>query len=99
MIFFDLFKDPSEKQEKDYLQDVRNSAEASALKDNKMLRAAFEYLETKYVEAWRSTPPKDCDAREKLYLACGVLDKVQEHLNSVINDGYVAKQKIEELRK
>ncbi len=47
-----------------------------------MLAAAFTRLEQEYVMAWKSTPARDVDARERLWQAVQVIGRVETHLRA-----------------
>src|SRR5262245_45407685 len=47
------------------------------------LRDAFANLESEYVKAWKTTPARDTDARERLWQAVQIVAKVETHLRAV----------------
>lgn len=57
---------------------------------------AFDLLDKAYTASWRETPARDVEAREKIWIAQGILGKVRGHLMSVVNDGKVAKKQIDQ---
>jgi len=74
-------------------------AVAKTLMDNEVLQEAFARLEADYVAAWRTTPARDTDARERLWTAVNVLGKVKDHLGQVAADGRIAQRQIDDLAK
>ncbi len=63
---------------------------AAALLENGLLRDAFQYLESEYLQAWRSTKVLDTTSRERLWQAVQILGIIQEHLKSHVTNGRIA---------
>ena len=80
-------------------RDIVRGARAKALMDDELLQEAFAKLEADYIAAWRSTPARDNDARERLWTAVNMLGKVKDHLGRVAADGKLAQRQIDELSK
>lgn len=55
-----------------------------------LLQEAFETIEKELTEQWQTSPVRDVEGREKLYLTLLCLRKVQRHLESVVETGKVA---------
>jgi hypothetical protein len=47
-----------------------------------LLAEAFERLEHEYIAAWKATPARDADARERLWQAVQIVGRVETHLRS-----------------
>lgn len=60
---------------------------ARALLDDPMLSEAFATVETALIEAWRNTPARDADGRERFYAHVKALAKVREALGEVATNG------------
>ena len=74
------------------------AARAQALKNDDLLKEAFAELEREYLRAWKEDfNPRDTEARERMYHAVCVIGKVQQHLQTVIDGGKIAKQQIDDL--
>jgi hypothetical protein len=78
-------------------RDIVRGAHAKALMDNELLQEAFAKLEADYIAAWRTTPARDTDARERLWQAVNVLGKVRDHLGQVAAAGKLAQRQIDDL--
>jgi hypothetical protein len=65
----------------------------------KLLGGAFTDLKAAYMQAWESTDPRDTAGREKLWIACTILSKVEGQLRSHVANGRVAERQIDEIRK
>jgi hypothetical protein len=78
-------------------RDIVRGAKAHELMGNELLQEAFGKLEADYIAAWRITPVRDQDARERLWQAVNVLGKVKEHLGRVAADGKLAQRQLDEM--
>ena len=63
---------------------------AQELLNNTLLQETFQYLETQYLQAWRSTKVRETDSREKLWQAIQILGIIQEHLKLFVTNGRIA---------
>jgi hypothetical protein len=70
---------------------------AAELLENTLLQEAFQFLETAYLNAWRSTKALDTQSREKLWQAIQILGIIQEHLKVHIRDGKIAAEDLRRL--
>jgi hypothetical protein len=80
-------------------RDIVRGARAKALMDDELLQEAFAKLEVNYIGAWRATPARDTDARERLWQAVNVLGKVRDHLGQVAAAGKLAQRQIDDIEK
>jgi hypothetical protein len=80
-------------------RDIVRGARAKALLDNELLAESFAKLEADYIAAWRITPARDTDARERLWQAVNIVGKVKEHIGRVAADGKLAQRQLDELVK
>jgi len=80
-------------------RDIVRGARAKALMDDELLQEAFTRLEADYIGAWRATPARDTDARERLWQAVNVLGKVRDHLGQVAAAGNLAQRQVDDLVK
>lgn len=78
-------------------RDAGRALRAANLLENELLTEAFAKLETAYIEAWRSSPAKDTDGREKLFLAINVVGKVRDHLTAIVTNGKLAQAELNAL--
>ncbi len=63
---------------------------AEELLSNSLLQETFEYLEKRYLDAWRSTKSLQTVEREKLWQAIQILGIIQEHLKLHVTNGRIA---------
>ena len=78
-------------------QAVSNGNRAQILLNDPLLTGAFDMLRTEYLKAWETTAARDTDARERLWQAVQIVGKVRTHLQSVVNDGKLAKAEVNDL--
>lgn len=77
--------------------DINRGQRAEILLADETLTAAFTGLETEYVAAWKATPARDTDARERLWQAVQIVGKVRTQLANYVADGTLAKREIDDL--
>jgi hypothetical protein len=80
-------------------RDIVRGGKAHELINSELLQEAFARLERDYIAAWRETPARDTDARERLWQAVNIVGKVKEHLGIVARDGRMAQRQLDELIK
>jgi hypothetical protein len=63
---------------------LREELAAATAAENalEILATAFERLEQEYITAWKSTPARDADARERLWQAVQIVGRVEAHLRT-----------------
>jgi len=71
----------------------------SAEHELKLLGEAFTDLKGAYMAAWESTDPRDTAGREKLWVACTILSKVEGQLRTHAQNGRIASKQVDEIRK
>ena len=70
---------------------------AAELLENTLLQEAFQYLETEYLQGWRSTKVRDTEARERLWQADQILGIIHEHLKLHVTNGRIAAEDLRRL--
>jgi hypothetical protein len=76
---------------------IARGARAEALLKNELLQEAFVVLERDYIEAWKISPARDADGRERLWQAVNIVGKVRDHIVKVINDGKLSQRHLNDL--
>lgn len=71
---------------------------ARAIIEDPLLVAAFTALDIRYVQAWRSSPADRPEMRERLWHHIQALAEVRAELQSVLNDGILARAALDDLR-
>lgn len=67
--------------------------------DDPRFNEAVEALKAEYYSAWLSSPADDVAGRERLRIAAVTVDKIKAHLIAMMNDGKMARIKIDELNR
>ena len=78
-------------------REIVRGARAAELLGNELLQESLSVLERDYVEAWKITPARDTDGRERLWQAVNIVGKVRDHLVKVANNGKLAQRQLNEL--
>jgi len=78
-------------------RDIVRGAQAAELLKSELLQECFATLERDYIDAWRITPARDTDGRERLWQAVNIVGKVRDHLIKVVNDGKLSQRHLNEL--
>lgn len=74
------------------------AAKAASLLENPLLVEIFDGLEADLVEGWKNSPPNDAAARERAWMAVGVLRNVRSILEKAVHfDGKFAERVLDEL--
>lgn len=79
------------------LRDSGKSVEAQALLDNALFNEALASIERDLMAAWKATPPRDTDGRERCWAAVQQLGKLKGYFEAVLNDGKLAAAQLKEL--
>lgn len=77
---------------------IYDGARAKEVLDNEAFAQAFADIEGEYTEAWKKSPVRDAEAREKLYLTIKLLHKLKTTLEASLTDGKLAKVDLEHLQ-
>ena len=64
---------------------------AQALIDDELLNEAFDALKEDLMNRWSNSGSTDLEARESIWLAMRLLDRIRSHLISIIETGQMNK--------
>ena len=64
---------------------------AQSLIDDELLNEAFDALKEDLMSRWSNSGSTDLEARESIWLAMRLLDRIRSHLMSIIETGHMAK--------
>ena len=64
---------------------------AQALIDDELLNEAFDALKEDLMNRWSNSGSADLEARESIWLAMRLLDKIHGHITSIVETGHMAK--------
>ena len=82
----------------DRLRDaISRAQQARDLLENELLLEAYAQIDQELINAWRLTPSRDTDARERIWHAVQANGKHKDYLQSVANSGKIAQKELEQL--
>jgi len=64
---------------------------ANSLINDPLLNEAFDVLKEDLMNRWNHSGSTDLEARESIWLAMRLLDRIHGHINSIIESGHMAK--------
>jgi hypothetical protein len=64
---------------------------ANSLINDPLLNEAFDVLKEDLMNRWNHSGSTDLEARESIWLAMRLLDRIHGHINSIIETGHMAK--------
>jgi len=64
---------------------------AQSLINDPLLNEAFDVLKEDLMNRWNHSGSTDLEARESIWLAMRLLDRIHGHINSIIESGHMAK--------
>ena len=86
--------------DKHKLRDKQARAEkAASLLRHELFFEAFDYLDTQFIEAWKSSDVKDAEARERIYNLSQALSALRGYFQSVVEDGKLAEAQLQDLQR
>lgn len=74
---------------------IYNADRARECLDNEAFQQAFKDIEQELTEQWKTSPARDEDGREKLWLMLKLLHKVELCLKSSLDSGKLAAKELE----
>ena len=80
-------------------EEIRRAQEAKMLLEHPLLDGVFKTLKENIMEAWRTSPVRDTEGRERLYMAVNVLSQVEGFLREYVTTGKLAAIQLEALTK
>lgn len=79
------------------LRDQARAVGAQALLENDLFNEALESIERDLIAAWKATPARDTDGRERCWSAIQQLGKIKGFVETVLRDGKLASAQLKEL--
>ena len=64
---------------------------AQSLINAPLLNEAFDVLKEDLMNRWNHSGSTDLEARESIWLAMRLLDRIHGHINSIVETGHMAK--------
>lgn len=75
-----------------------NGDRAREVLENEVFQAVFDDIEKELFQAWKQSPQRDADARERIHLSVSLLAKIKACLMSTLDTGKLAKLELEHKR-
>lgn len=69
---------------------LHRGTRAKEVLENEEFQAAFDAIEQELTQAWKNSPQRDADGRERLFLALTVLGKIKASLTTTMDTGKLA---------
>ena len=79
-------------------QQIHNGSRASEVLTNEQFTGAFEAIEQELMNAWKQSPQRDAEGREKIFTYLTLLAKVKTHLVSTMETGKLAQLEVRHKR-
>lgn len=73
---------------------IYNADQAKLVLDNEAFQRAFEDIKQELTEQWKTSPARDADGREKLWLMLKLLEKLEICLKSALDSGKLAAKEL-----
>tara|TARA_R110000744_G_scaffold239318_1_gene356703 strand:- start:125 stop:373 length:249 start_codon:yes stop_codon:yes gene_type:complete len=73
------------------MTDPNREEHAKRLLNDELLKEAFDVLKEDLMNRWNHSGSTDLEARESIWLAMRLLDRIHGHINSIIESGHMAK--------
>jgi len=70
-------------------------ARAKEVLDNEVFQQVFSDIKADITEKWETSPARDAEGREKLWMYLAMLNKVESQLKSTLDSGKLAEVEIE----
>jgi hypothetical protein len=71
-------------------QRIHRGNRAREVLENEEFAAAFDAIDEELTQAWKNSPQRDADGREKLFLALTMLHKIKAALSQTVDSGKLA---------
>ena len=75
-------------------QNIYNGNRAKEVLENEQFTAAFEAIEKDLIDAWKTSPQRDAEGRERIHQYLSLLAKVKSHLVSTMETGKLAELEV-----
>ena len=73
------------------MSDLQREEKAQNLLNNELFQESFEVLRKDLMDRWSASGSAELEARESIWLAMRLLDKLYGHLTSIIETGHMNK--------
>lgn len=78
-------------------RDNERARKAQELLDNPLFNEAIETIEADLIKAWKATPARDTEGRERCWTAVQQVGNIKGYFESVLRDGKLANAQLKQL--
>lgn len=82
----------------DIEQKIARGVEANSIINNELFKSAFDEINQEILDQWQTSPARDVEGREKLYLMLKIAEKFRSNLTRVIDTGKIAQMELGRIR-
>lgn len=76
-------------------QRIHDGDRARDILDNPVFHWAFDEIEKDLTESWKSSPARDAEGREKIFLAIQMLTKLKATIQGALETGNLARMELD----
>ena len=80
-------------------RDRSRGVRAKELLDNELVQEGLASLKAEYLKAWETSPARDAEGRERLWIMVKLVDKFRTHLEQVWDTGKLADAQLVEIER
>ena len=73
------------------MSDLQREEKAQNLLNNELFQEAFEVLRKDLMDRWSASGSTELEARESIWLAMRLLDRLYGHITSIVETGHMNK--------
>ena len=73
------------------MTDLRREEHARRLLEDVLLKEAFDTLREDLMNRWSHSGTTDSEARESIWLAIRLLERIENHIKSIVETGHMGK--------
>ena len=73
------------------MTDLQREEHARRLLNDVLLKEAFDTLKEDLMNRWSHSGTTDSEARESIWLAIRLLERIENHIKSIVETGHMAK--------
>lgn len=75
-------------------EQIHNGSRAREVLDNEQFTGAFDAIQQELIDAWKQSPQRDEEGRERIHQYLTLLTKVRTHLVSTMETGKLAQLEV-----
>lgn len=72
------------------MREIERARQAGELAEHPLYKESFEVVRSRLFEAWKTSPARDRESRENIWLMLKLLENVEGHLKELMETGKLA---------